>query len=264
MNKSDGKKVTASKPPAGKAAGRSLYPASSRHGRLAHSIGREIVSGVIAEGEVLPRELELAEQYEIGRQAVREGLKVLSAKGLIKTRRRAGSSVAPRTEWNLLDPDILAWHPPEMLPPKFLSDLVEIRRLIEPGAVALAASRGEPEDVKRIGAALRKMERNAADVTQFYAADVEFHNAVFTASGNDLIQRLSAILAPLFDASFRIQGQAIGSVGTTIHQHSAVYQAIAEGDADKARRAMETILETARGALAQDGDEEAGPAADES
>ena len=121
-----------------------LYPSVALHGQVAHEIGRRIVSGAVAEGEFLPRESELAEQFGVSRQAVREALKVLAAKGLVTSRRRAGTFVVPRANWNLLDPDVIAWHPPEKFSPAFLRDIIELRRLIEPAAAAFAAERGEP------------------------------------------------------------------------------------------------------------------------
>ena len=67
-----------------------LYPSGPIHGRVAHDIGRKIVSGTIPEGANLPRESELSEQFSVSRQAIREALKVLAAKGLIVSRRDAG------------------------------------------------------------------------------------------------------------------------------------------------------------------------------
>ena len=72
-----------------------LYPSAGVHGHVAHEIGRLIVSGAIPVGAYLPREAELAERYGASRQAVREGLKVLGAKGLVASRRRAGTHVLP-------------------------------------------------------------------------------------------------------------------------------------------------------------------------
>jgi GntR family galactonate operon transcriptional repressor len=221
---------------------RRLYPSAALHGQVAHEIGRRIVGGAIREGEALPREAELSRQFSVSRQAVREALKVLAAKGLVSSRRRAGTHVMPRSAWNLLDPDVLAWHQPEALSPEFLSDLVEIRRLIEPAAAGFAATRGDPNQIARIGAALDKMREAVGSQDEFYAADVEFHLAIFSASGNALIDRLSTILGPLLEASFRRQRGAVASTETVVAVHEAVYRAILDGDTERARRTMESIL----------------------
>jgi GntR family galactonate operon transcriptional repressor len=221
------------------------------HGQVAHDIGRRIVSGAIAEGEFLPREAELSEQFSVSRQAIREGLKVLAAKGLVTSRRRAGTFVTPRRSWNLLDPDVLAWHPTSGLPPDFLGDLVEMRRLIEPAAAEFAARRGNPQTVTRIGAAVDAMTKAVGDSEAFYLADVEFHLAVFAASGNQLIDRLSTILGPLLEASLAQQVQLGGSREAGVAMHRAIYDAILAGDPAKAHRGMEKVLALASDEITQ-------------
>ena len=153
-----------------------LYPAAALHGQVAHEIGRQIVSGVIAEGDYLPREAELAARYGVSRQAVREALKVLAAKGLVVSRRRAGTRVTPRLTWNLLDPDVLAWHPPEAIDHAFFKDLVELRRLIEPAAATFAAQRGDAEKIAPITAAFERMRSAAA------AEDASMPNSTWPSS----------------------------------------------------------------------------------
>lgn len=222
-----------------------LYPSASQHGRVAHEIGRQIVTGSIKEGDTLPREAEFAARYGVSRQAVREALKVLAAKGLVQTRRRAGSVVPARRNWHLFDPDVLAWHMgPAKLPPGFLADLIELRGLIEPGAAAMAASRGKPDRIERIRTALGGMHAAEGEAAQ-YATDVAFHVAIFAASGNVLIERLSRILAPLLGASLYEQGNLASSLEAAIAMHGATYECIANSDPDGARRSMEVMLGTA-------------------
>jgi DNA-binding FadR family transcriptional regulator len=221
---------------------RRLYPLAALHGQVAHDIGRRIVSGGIREGEALPREAELSRQFAVSRQAVREALKVLAAKGLVSSRRRAGTHVVPRASWNLLDPDVLAWHKADALPADFVRDLVELRRLIEPAAAEHAANRGDARKIAQIGASLEAMRTAVDDRDLFFAADVEFHLAIFSASGNALIDRLSTILGPLLEASFRMQRDTVGDPEGLVGVHNAVFDAIVAGDAPRARDAMEALL----------------------
>lgn len=225
-----------------------LYPLQGLHGQVAHQIGRRVVSGAIAEGDLLPRETELSRQFSVSRQAVREALKVLAAKGLVNSRRRTGTYVMPRTAWNLLDPDVLAWHPAARITPKFLSDLVELRRVIEPAAAEFAAINGDPERKAAIAAALGDM-RKASDAETFRRADAEFHIAIFAASGNDLIDRLSTILRPLLDTSPPMQSSLQEDRVTAIAMHTEVYEAIVTGKRVRARKGMERILALASKAV---------------
>ncbi len=196
---------------------------------------------------MLPREAELAREFEVSRQAVREALKVLAAKGLLASRRRTGTTVLPRTRWNLLDPDVLAWCPPDRIPPEFLADLVESRQLIEPAAAAMAARRTDPERLARLKAALDSMRANISDVDALLEADIEFHGAMLTASGNSLFDRLSTIIRPALETTFALQAQASREFDHVVEQHAAVCDAIARGDAEAAAAAMRTILTNAHG-----------------
>jgi DNA-binding FadR family transcriptional regulator len=227
---------------------RRLYPSRALHGQVAHNIGRRIVEGTIPEGALLPREAELGTQFGVSRQAIREALKVLAAKGLLASRRRTGTHVLPRSSWNLLDPDVLAWHPPERIPPDFLKDLVELRRLIEPASAARAATRATADDLAALGEALNAMRAAIDDREAFIDADMEFHALVSAASGNVLFDRLSAMYAPLLGASFLLQGRIRTRdmvESDTLPRHTAVFEAIVARDPDGARQAMEALLASA-------------------
>ncbi len=111
------------------------------HERIIDDLGQEIVSGGLKPGERLHSDLELIERFAASRTAIREAMKVLSTKGLIEARQRAGTRVRPRAEWDLLDTDVLGWHTPDAINDTFLKDLEELRELIEPEAAGLAAMR---------------------------------------------------------------------------------------------------------------------------
>ncbi|HVY20415.1 MAG TPA: FadR/GntR family transcriptional regulator [Bauldia sp.] len=226
---------------------RRLYPSGGIHGQVAHSIGGRIVSGEIAEGTFLPREAELAEQFAVSRQAVREALKVLAAKGLVQSRRRTGTRVLPRASWNLFDPDVIAWHPAASFAPRLLNDIAELRILIEPAAAEYAATRGDRAAIEVIGATLSAMRENVDKADAFREADADFHAAMFAASGNEFIAHLADILGPLLRESFRLQDQVRGIdiAKIVLPRHEAVFAAIVARDGNEARRAMETLLTAA-------------------
>ncbi len=226
-----------------------LYPTRALHARLAHEIGRRIVSGDYPEGTSLPGESELAAQFGVGRQVVREAIKVLAAKGLVASRRRTGTAVLPRVSWNLLDPDVIAWHSPGEIGKEFLDDLIELRRAIEPAAAELAARRVDPERLARIKAALDGMRENVDNQPAYLQADVEFHAALLTASGNGLFERLSTIIGPILEMSFTLQAEEGWRLKIGVEQHAAVYDAIERGDAKAARSTMEEIVSTAQGTI---------------
>ncbi|MEP6899272.1 MAG: GntR family transcriptional regulator [Rhodanobacter sp.] len=121
------------------------------HGRaqpahqLIHELRRLIVSGELKPGDGLPREELLAERMNVSRTALREAMKVLSAKGLIQSRQKTGTRVRDTIYWNQLDADVLAWRCASMPTDDFVEKLVEMREVIEPAAGAAAARRRTAE-----------------------------------------------------------------------------------------------------------------------
>ena len=95
------------------------------------------------------REDDLAEQLSVSRTSIREAVKVLSAKGLLQARRRVGVRVRDRDDWDLLDPQVLSWHPDVGRDEALTTSLIEARRIIEPAAAGLAAKRATAADLAR-------------------------------------------------------------------------------------------------------------------
>src|SRR6202049_4019933 len=128
--------------------------------RLVSAIGREIASGVWKPEQTLPTEPELAHRFGAGRNAVREAVKILAAKGFVRTERRAGTIVRPESCWNLLDPEVLGW----MLSAlgerdKLLDELSELRTIIEPMVAGLAAAHASAMETLQICDAYDQMEK---------------------------------------------------------------------------------------------------------
>src|SRR5689334_16119760 len=124
---------------------------------IARELGSAIVSGRLQPGHVLESELEASAHRHVSRTAYREALRMLSAKGLINSRPRAGTRVSPMPEWHMLDPDVLAWLFSDAPRPEMLHSLFELRTIIEPAAAALAAK-------GRRAAHLQRMERAFVDM----------------------------------------------------------------------------------------------------
>ena len=76
---------------------------------IAHELGVAIVTGVYSGDNPIPIEAELCRKYDASRPVLREAVKMLTAKGLLRARPRQGTWVQPEEHWNLLDPDVLRW-----------------------------------------------------------------------------------------------------------------------------------------------------------
>lgn len=225
---------------------RRLYTSRLLHGQVAHQIGREVVSGKVGEGEFLPRESRLAERFGVGRQAVREALKVLAAKGLVGSRRRAGTYVLPRSAWNMFDADVIAWLPADVVHGGLFDEALELRRVIEPAAAEMAARHRSPDRLAAIASALDAMRLAVGrDPEGFNRADTRFHLAILAASGNEWIERLGDIIHPVLDAALaRKNNSRQIDDAALIARHEVVFRAIADGNPSKARKATDGILAT--------------------
>src|SRR5437762_9890658 len=123
------------------------YPRRGLHGAVVHDIGLRIVRGELEADDPLPTEDELSGELSVSRTVLREATKVLAAKRLVESRPKTGTRVRPRKDWNLLDPDVLAWQVEAGADAEFLAQALEVRRMIEPAAARLAAERATPAQV---------------------------------------------------------------------------------------------------------------------
>lgn len=215
------------------------------------SFGRSIVEGNWAPGAQLPQETELAARYGVGRNALREAVKVLAGKGLIRTARRYGSHVAAAEEWNGLDADIIRWKLKDRKSHAvFRREVAQLRELIEPGAASMAARNATIEE-REIILAMAKEMQNLPSSTAI-EQDIAFHLAVLRASHNSLLQglgrSLEIMLRTLFNADLALdERDLIYDPNPTIHL--ALANAIFGGFADEARYiAMAMIARGSEGA----------------
>jgi GntR family galactonate operon transcriptional repressor len=207
------------------------------------TLGREIAQGIIPAGAVLPPEHELEIRLGVGRGVVREAIKTLSGKGLVSVRPRHGTRVLQRSYWSLLDRDVLNWLVGQEKPDReLLLAIQEVRSIIEPAAAALAATRATKKDRLRINAALGAMETSDNQATAT-AADKAFHLAILDATHNPVLQGFRGAIDTILGAVFLVAVDSVdGWFDENLANHAATARAIEEGDAKKARTAMEQVI----------------------
>ena len=207
----------------------------------------EIVSGRRAVGDMLPKEVDLADEFEVSRGVARETIRALEERGLIEVRHGKGASVNEPDRWDVFDPDVLAATLESGSGADVLSEYLECRRVLEVEAAGLAAVRAKKRDVARLTAALARMEDAAARPAgtaveeRFHAADIAFHQALIAATGNrplaQLVERLqSAMLLA------RLAFAHTGYRQRSLANHQRILAAVASGDAAEAREAMSDHL----------------------
>jgi GntR family transcriptional regulator, galactonate operon transcriptional repressor len=217
----------------------SAYAGRGSHGQAVDYIGRRILNGELGEGETIDV-VALEYELDVSRTVVREALRVLAAKGLVGARQKRGTFVRPRSEWNLLDSDILRWQFAGRNDPAFFERLHEVRSIVEPAGARLAAERRTPEDVEALAAALREMAA-AEDVAAATRADLGFHRALLTATHNELLLRMEAVIEAGLTARDELVHGA-DDVADPVPSHREVYEAVRKGQPAKAERAMRALL----------------------
>lgn len=209
------------------------------HGLL-DSLGRAIVTGhydVLA----FPTEAQLALQHGVSRSVTREAVKMLTAKGLLSARPRQGTVIQRVSRWNLFDTDVLSW----LLERKFSVDLLrhfnQLRVAIEPEAAALAARFAEPADLASIDEGLARMRAAEGGDDDALEADIAFHAAILQASKNPFYAQFRDVVTTALRTSIRFTNRIKGH-SASIADHAAVYTAILDRDADRARSAMQRLI----------------------
>ncbi|HMQ32955.1 MAG TPA: FadR/GntR family transcriptional regulator [Chloroflexaceae bacterium] len=211
--------------------------------RIVEQIERQILSGDMREGDRLPNERELAEQFGVSRTAVREAIKALAQKGLVDVFVGRGTFVANRTERVMRDTFGLMMRVGQE---RGHSDLVEVRGLIEPEIAALAAERAGASHIAALEAAVVAMDEALDDMDRFIVADQEFHRVLAQATGNDLILRIIEPIMDMLDAQRRQIAHVDGGMVRGQHHHRQILAAVREHNPEAARETMRAHLAQVR------------------
>lgn len=226
----------------------STYTDRRINGSIADWLGGQIVAGLIPEGMQVPIEMDFVRDAGVSRGAYREALRVVSSKGMLITRTRHGTRVAPRDEWSLLDADVVRWFFEMGSPPDwFIRALYELRAMIEPEAAAYAALRRSEENIADFRKSLDAMRQ--CDITQnaWHAADAGFHRTLLRSSGNPVVASLEMGIcaAVAFTTAWRYRDMPEPHTRNPVDEHEAVFERILARDAKGARALMVELVDTA-------------------
>jgi DNA-binding FadR family transcriptional regulator len=217
-----------------------------------------IVSGELEPDQALPREADLAEQFDISRGTAREVIRALEERGLIAVKHGRGATVNPEDRWDTLDPAVLAALLAGPRSAAVLGEFLESRRILEIEAAGLAATRADEGDVARMTDAFTAMGKAAEEANQgpaaerrFHEADIGFHRAVIHATKNSTLGALaSSIHGAMLEARYPLARPQLRA-GRTLPEHKRILDAIGKGDAAAARRAMKKHLDSVGEFLAE-------------
>lgn len=187
-----------------------------------------IQSGELPPGSRLPPEHQLALQMGISRSGVREAVKVLASARVLDVRRGDGTYVTSLESHLLLEGVGFAF---ELLQGDSLLEVMEVRRLLEPPATAMAALRMSEEQLAEVAAVMDEMRAHMDDAEQLLRLDISFHRLVVGAAGNET---LAALLDGLSGRTARARvwrGVVLGNVAqATVDEHQAILSALESRD----------------------------------
>jgi DNA-binding FadR family transcriptional regulator len=198
-----------------------------------------IVSGELGSGTLLPTEPRLCEAFSVSRTVIREAVKILEQKGLVRIRQGQGTTVAVPDEWNLLDPVVLEASVRHDKDLRILDDLVEVRRALESDMAGHAAGRATTADRADMKRLLDQLAVEVVTPSRHILTDLEFHDVIMRASGNRLGRAIVRTIQSEARASDRYKGYPrradceASNVG-----HIQIYDCIVAADAEGAAASM--------------------------
>lgn len=217
----------------------------SLHGSLVNQLGARILRGDPSPGTQLANVEVLSATYGVSRTVMREVIRVLIDKGMLESRPRTGTRVRPRSHWNFLDPDVLAWRYGSAIDTTDTRSLFELRRVIEPAAAALAAQRANAQQIAELEGYLALMEQYADDGPRFAEPDLAFHQLILRMTENELIGSLAALTEAALVISFRLSDANPLGQRPSLPLHRRVIDCIKTRDSEGARDALLKLLDGA-------------------
>ncbi len=214
------------------------------HEQISALLAADIVGERIKPSDEFPSADAIGQRFGVSRTVARETIQTLSMIGLLRVQQGKRPEILSSDEWDVLSPLLQQALRDERLAGPVVSELYQVRLLLEPAAAAWTAEGAAEQTHARLVEQARQMQRLAGDgsLASFLAMDREFHNDIARCSGNRVLaavrRDISAVLATLWSLSELDQA----GMETAAAHHDAIAAGIAHRDPDVARQAMEDHL----------------------
>ncbi|MDA1476471.1 FadR/GntR family transcriptional regulator [Bacillus changyiensis] len=206
---------------------------------VAETLLEMIKTGDLQPGDKLDSVQSLAESFEVSRSAVREALSALKAMGIVEMKQGEGTYV------QTFEPEQISTQLSAALLMKKndVRDLLEVRKILEIGAVSGAVQKRTEVDLRRMKEALINMKMADGNDELGEKADFAFHLALAGASQNGLLKSLmNHVSSLLLETMKETRKIWLFSKKTTMkrlyEEHEAIYMAVKEQNPKKAEKAM--------------------------
>lgn len=216
---------------------------ASRFKEIIDIIGPQITGGEIPADAVITL-AQIEEKFSCSRTVAREAQRHLESCGLVIPKRHHGLLVQPRSQWNVLDPDVIRWRLAGSESDRQMRSLNELRQAIEPKAAHLAAqyaSREERESLLTLADDLTQLGATTSG-EEFLKVDIAFHTAILKASGNEMFYSLSSVIDTVLSWRTHAALMPPHPEPHAMQLHREVAQAIAQAQPARASQAMVAIV----------------------
>jgi GntR family transcriptional repressor for pyruvate dehydrogenase complex len=210
--------------------------------RAAQQIQDLVRSGDLRGGDRLPSERELSEYLGVSRTVVREAIKLLKAVGLVRVKQGVGTFIAEPGP-DALEAPISAFMGSG---PKVISDLHQVREILEPQIAVLAAQSITDDQIAGLEQSLREMEDNLLQLQKHIEADQRFHSILAEATQNSVLQLLVYSIVDLTQKERHLSFASAGATERGCYHHRRILEAIRSRDPEWTRQEMQAHLKQIR------------------
>lgn len=198
------------------------------------SIQQLIASERLKHGDQLPPERDLAAMFKVSRHSLREAIRILEEKKILRSRTGSGTYVILDDESSVVELLARAIHEEKYR----ISEIFQFRRMLEPQIAALAAENAGAEDLQELERILDIHERNETDVSDWIELDEAFHLAIARATRNSIVLSIVERINDIMAKSRGEISQSSARRQKSLKGHRNILEAIRKGDGDQAAKAM--------------------------
>lgn len=173
---------------------------------------------------------------------MREALSVLISRRMLDVRSKTGTRIKPAKDWLIIDHEVAEWRLRATPDPEYLRGLIDFRKLVDPRAAALAATRANRHQRIAITAAYQSLVHAGADIAVQQAAEDALQAAIVDASDDELLRQMGSVVRMGLRAMRPISRMRTLAQDSDLADYGNVVRAIEASDADAAKAAMMQLL----------------------
>jgi GntR family transcriptional regulator, transcriptional repressor for pyruvate dehydrogenase complex len=213
-----------------------------RKDKIGQEVARRLerlIADQLKPGDKVPPERQLAEMFNVSRSSIRDGIHTLEIAGLLERRQGVGTVVREPSTESVANPLATVLVQKRQL----VSELLDVRKMLEPPLAARAALNASAEDVAEIEDILRRQRERVARGELAVEEDSEFHYAIALAANNSVILKVLDVLMDLLRETRERSLQVDGRLQKSFAGHRRIVSALKRRDAEAAEKAMRRHLQ---------------------